>query len=126
MTGSEGRPTAPRTTAQFSLKNVDQFYETAEALRANDVKIEWGPLRHSPGHNIALYFRDAEGYWFEYSVEEEIILHDPTYIPRTWNETPRVIDEWNATPPPPGIGPPPDALLGTDLDETFGVKAERP
>jgi catechol 2,3-dioxygenase len=109
---------------QFSLKNVDQFYETAEGLRANDVEIEWGPLRHGPGHNIAMYFRDAEGYWFEYSVEEEIILYDPTYVPRTWSvEDPHVVDEWGGPPPPPGIGPPPDALLGTDLDETFGVKA---
>jgi catechol 2,3-dioxygenase len=109
---------------QFSLKNVDQFYETAEALRANDVKIEWGPLRHGPGHNIALYFKDAEGYWIEYSVEEEIILHDPTYIPRTWSvEDSKVIDEWNGGPPPAEMmGPPPaDALLGVSLDETFAV-----
>jgi catechol 2,3-dioxygenase-like lactoylglutathione lyase family enzyme len=111
---------------QFSLKNVDQFYATAEALRANDVEIEWGPLRHGPGHNIAMYFRDLDGYWFEYSVEEEIILHDPTYIPRTWSVAdPRAVDEWGGGPPPAEIGPPPpaDALLGSDLDETFGVKA---
>jgi len=111
---------------QFSLKNVDQFYGTAEALLANGVKIEWGPLRHGPGHNIAMYFRDAEGYWFEYSVEEEIILHDPTYVPRTWSVTdPHVVDEWNSGQPPAELmGPPPaDALLGTDLDETFGIKS---
>lgn len=111
---------------QFSLKNVDQFYETAEALQANGVKIEWGPLRHGPGHNIALYFRDAEGHWFEYSVEEEIILHDPTYVPRTWSVAdPHVVDEWNSGQPPAELmGPPPaDALLGTDLDETFGATA---
>lgn len=112
---------------QFSMKNVDQFYATAEALRANDVEIEWGPLRHGPGHNIAMYFRDLDGYWFEYSVEEEIILHDPTYVPRTWSVAdPKAVDEWGGGPPPPGVGPgpppPADALLGTDLDETFGVK----
>lgn len=108
---------------QFSMKNVDQFYATAEALRANEVEIEWGPLRHGPGHNIAMYFRDAEGYWFEYSVEEEIILHDPTYVPRTWTvEDQHAVDEWETGPPPAELmGPPPaDALLGTSLDETFG------
>lgn len=113
---------------QFSLKSVDQFYATAEALEANDVKIEWGPLRHGPGHNIALYFRDAEGYWIEYSVEEEIILYDQTYVPRTWSVTdPRALDEWDGPPPPDGIGPPPppDALLGTNLDATFGVESAK-
>lgn len=117
-------PTTALHHLQFSLKNVDSFYSTAEALQANGIKIEWGPLRHGPGHNIAMYFRDAEGYWFEYSVEEEIILHDPTYVPRTWSVAdPHVIDEWNSGPPPAELmGPPPaDALLGTSLDETFGV-----
>lgn len=107
---------------QFSMKNVDQFYSTAQALQDSDVRIEWGPLRHGPGHNIALYFRDAEGYWFEYSVEEEIILHDPTYVPRVWDVTnPHAVDEWNSGQPPAELmGPPPaDALLGTSLDETF-------
>ncbi|WP_063047032.1 VOC family protein [Nocardia pseudovaccinii] len=111
---------------QFSLKNVDAFYQTAAALEANDVKIEWGPLRHGPGHNIALYFRDPEGYWFEYSVEEEIILHDQTYVPRTWTVADtKVINEWNPDDEVPAeIGPPPaDALLGTSLDETFGTGA---
>ncbi|WP_319457059.1 MULTISPECIES: VOC family protein [unclassified Mycobacterium] len=110
---------------QFSLKNVDSFYSTAAALQDNDVKIEWGPLRHGPGHNIAMYFRDAEGYWFEYSVEEEIILHDPTYVPRSWTiEDPHVVNEWdpNDSPPAALLGPPPaDALLGADLDVTFAV-----
>jgi catechol 2,3-dioxygenase-like lactoylglutathione lyase family enzyme len=116
----------PKTSlhhVQFSLKNVDQFYATAEALQANGVKIEWGPLRHGPGHNIAMYFRDAEGYWFEYSVEEEIILYDPTYVPRTWTvDNPHAVDEWNTGQPPAELmGPPPaDALLGPSLDETFG------
>jgi hypothetical protein len=107
------------------MKNVDSFYSTAAALQANEVKVEWGPLRHGPGHNIAMYFRDAEGYWFEYSVEEEIILHDPTYVPRTWRfYDPHSVDEWGTggVPPEELMGPPPaDALLGTSLDETFSV-----
>lgn len=108
---------------QFSLKNLDQFYETAEALTANGVKIEWGPLRHGAAHNVAMYFRDGAGNWFEYSVEEEIILHDPTYVPRVWSALdPHAVDEWNSGMPPSDLAPPPppDALLGADLDETFG------
>jgi catechol 2,3-dioxygenase len=94
---------------QMSLKSVDSFYATYEALKASGVDIEWGPLRHGPGHNIAMYFQDGAGYWVEYSVEEEIIVDDEHYVPRTWTvEDPHVIDEWQTGPPPLGLmGPPP-------------------
>jgi catechol 2,3-dioxygenase-like lactoylglutathione lyase family enzyme/uncharacterized protein YciI len=94
---------------QMSLKTVDAFYETHEALKAAGVEIQWGPLRHGPGHNIAMYFQDGAGYWVEYSVEEELILDDEHYRPRTWTVSdPHVIDEWNSGPPPLGLmGPPP-------------------
>jgi catechol 2,3-dioxygenase len=94
---------------QMSLKSVDSFYATYEALKRAGVDIQWGPLRHGPGHNIALYFQDGAGYWVEYSVEEEIITDDEHYTPRTWTiEDPHVIDEWQTGAPPLGLmGPPP-------------------
>jgi catechol 2,3-dioxygenase len=94
---------------QMSLKSVDSFYATHEALKAAGVEIQWGPLRHGPGHNIAMYFQDGAGYWVEYSVEEEIIVDDEHYVPRTWTiEDPHVVDEWQTGPPPLGLmGPPP-------------------
>jgi catechol 2,3-dioxygenase len=93
---------------QFSMKNVDAFYAAYEGLKANGVDVEWGPLRHGPGHNIAMYFRDGADQWLEYSVEEEVILDDSTYVPRTWRVTDdHVVDEWHTGPPPAGIGPPP-------------------
>jgi catechol 2,3-dioxygenase len=97
--------------AQFTLKSVDSFYETYEALQAGGVDVQWGPLRHGPGHNIAMYFQDGAGVWIEYSVEEEIILDDDHYVPRTWSvQDPHVIDEWNSGPPPEALmGPPPGA-----------------
>jgi catechol 2,3-dioxygenase-like lactoylglutathione lyase family enzyme/uncharacterized protein YciI len=94
---------------QMSLKSVDSFYATYESLKSNGVEIQWGPLRHGPGHNIALYFQDGAGYWCEYSVEEEMILDDEHYAPRTWTiDDPHVIDEWQTGPPPVAMmGPPP-------------------
>lgn len=94
---------------QMSLKSVDSFYATYDALKAAGVDIQWGPLRHGPGHNIAMYFQDGAGYWVEYSVEEEIITDDEHYVPRTWTiEDPHVVDEWQTGPPPLGLmGPPP-------------------
>jgi uncharacterized protein YciI len=94
---------------QMSLKSVDSFYATYDALKAGGVDVEWGPLRHGPGHNIAMYFQDGAGYWVEYSVEEEIILDDEHYEPRTWTVAdPHVVDEWQSGAPPLGLmGPPP-------------------
>jgi catechol 2,3-dioxygenase len=94
---------------QMSLGSVDSFYASHDALKAAGVDIQWGPLRHGPGHNIAMYFQDGAGYWVEYSVEEEIITDDEHYVPRTWTvEDPHVIDEWQTGPPPLGLmGPPP-------------------
>jgi catechol 2,3-dioxygenase-like lactoylglutathione lyase family enzyme/uncharacterized protein YciI len=95
---------------QFTLKSVDSFYATRDALAENGIEVEWGPLRHGPGHNIAMYFRDHEGHWIEYSVEEEIVLDDETYVPRTWSTAdPHVVDEWNSGDPPKELmGPPPE------------------
>ncbi|MCW3013052.1 MAG: glyoxalase/bleomycin resistance protein/dioxygenase [Solirubrobacterales bacterium] len=94
---------------QFTLKSLDSFYATHAALLQAGVEVQWGPLRHGPGHNVACYFQDGAGIWFEYSVEEEIILDDEHYVPRTWSiEDPHVIDEWNSGPPPEALmGPPP-------------------
>ncbi|HWF55741.1 MAG TPA: VOC family protein [Solirubrobacteraceae bacterium] len=94
---------------QMSLKSVDSFYATYDALKAKGVDVQWGPLRHGPGHNIAMYFQDGAGYWVEYSVEEEIILDDEHYEPRTWTVAdPHVVDEWQSGAPPLGLmGPPP-------------------
>lgn len=87
---------------QFTLKNPESFYSTRDALVAAGVEIIWGPLRHGPGHNIALYFRDAAGFFVEYSVEEELVLDDEHYVPRTWSTTDELaLDEWKTGPPPP-------------------------
>jgi catechol 2,3-dioxygenase len=96
---------------QFTLKSLDSFYATHRALQDAGVAVEWGPLRHGPGHNVACYFQDGAGVWFEYSVEEEIILDDDNYVPRIWSvEDPHVIDEWRSGPPPEALmGPPPGA-----------------
>jgi catechol 2,3-dioxygenase-like lactoylglutathione lyase family enzyme/uncharacterized protein YciI len=97
---------------QFTMKNADSFYDTYEVLKANGVNVEWGPLRHGPGHNIAMYFRDPDGHFIEYSCEEEIILDDATYVPRWWSTAnPHVVDEWNSGPPPADkMGPPAEKL----------------
>jgi catechol 2,3-dioxygenase-like lactoylglutathione lyase family enzyme len=79
---------------QFTCKNLDSFYATADALRE---EIRSGPLRHGPAHEIAFVVEDLAGNRIEYSVEHEIVLDDDHHVPRTWSaDDPKVSDEWHA------------------------------
>ncbi|MER5494481.1 MULTISPECIES: VOC family protein [unclassified Streptomyces] len=86
---------------QFTVKDRSAVLEAAEAFtKDDDVEIVWGPVRHGPGHNIAVYFRDHLGHIFEFSSEEEIILDDDNYFPLRWSGgDPRAADEWGSFPP---------------------------
>ncbi|HST41559.1 MAG TPA: hypothetical protein VLK58_18725 [Conexibacter sp.] len=66
----------------------------------DEVELLWGPVRHGPGHTVALYLRDYTGNIVEFSSEEEVVLDDDAYEPRTWSaEDPTVLDEWGSLPP---------------------------
>lgn len=86
---------------QFSFKDGAAVRAAAEALTADaDVEVLWGPVRHGPGHTVALYLRDYTGNIVEFSSEEEVVLDDDAYEPRTWSaQDPTVLDEWGSLPP---------------------------
>lgn len=86
---------------QFTLKNREALMAAYESMRdGGEVDVVWGPVRHGPGHNIAFYFRDHDGSFVEYSVEEEIILDNDAYVARHWSsEDPMFTDEWGSAPP---------------------------
>lgn len=86
---------------QFTLKNPLQLYAAHEAMLEAGVEMIWGPVRHGPGHNIALYFRDGAGNFIEYSTEEEVVFDGDTYVPRVWSASDqKALDEWGTLPPP--------------------------
>ncbi len=86
---------------QFTLKDGSAVLQAHERLRDDDaVEIVWGPVRHGPGHNLALYFRDYAGNFVEFSAEEEIVLDNDTYAPQRFSVLdPRSADEWGTVPP---------------------------
>ena len=90
---------------QMSLKNPDTFYATYDALKAARRRCRLGSAapRSGPQHRDVLPgWAPATGS--EYSVEEEIILDDEHYEPRTWTVAdPHVIDEWQTGAPPLGL-----------------------
>jgi len=82
---------------QFTVKDPMAVYAAYDKMKQGGrAKLIWGPLRHGAGHNIAFYVYDYTGTIVEYSAEEEIILNDATYVPRSWPVTdPYAADEWN-------------------------------
>lgn len=85
---------------QFTVKSPLHLYAAVERIREAGGEIIWGPVRHGPGHNIAVYFRDGAGNFVEYSCEEEVIFDDASYQPREWSAADqKSMDEWGSQPP---------------------------
>jgi catechol 2,3-dioxygenase len=82
---------------QFTVTDPLAVYAAHNKMKQGGrVKLIWGPLRHGAGQNVAFYVYDYTGTIVEYSADEEIILNDRTYVPRSWPMTdPYAVDEWN-------------------------------
>jgi catechol 2,3-dioxygenase len=88
---------------QFTLKTPLAIFAAYDKMKkGQQAKLIWGPLRHGAGHNVAFYVFDYTGTIVEFSAEEEIVLNDANYVPRSWPVTdPHAADEWNKSDIPP-------------------------
>ncbi len=102
----------------FELRDANHLMQSCDVLGKEKVRIEWGPGRHGPGHNLYTYHRDPEGNIVELFAEldimrsEELGYFDPRphhrdspQRPKIWAFSPE-IDIWGA-PPPASFTPPP-------------------
>ena len=108
----------------FELRDASQMHQACDLLGRNKFQILWGPVRHGPGHNVAVYHHDPDRHLIElyYSMDlmpdEELGYfeprpwhHDRPQRPKTWVGLPR--DVW-------GVGP---AKEATEFSPTMrGVK----
>jgi catechol-2,3-dioxygenase len=98
----------------FELRDASHMQQACDLLGRNTINLLWGPVRHGPGHNIALYHRSPDGYLIELfydmdrMVDEELGYFEPRpwhrdrpQRPKIWVGLPR--DIW-------GVGPAPDAI----------------
>jgi catechol 2,3-dioxygenase-like lactoylglutathione lyase family enzyme len=95
----------------FELRDASHMHRACDVLGARRIPILWGPVRHGPGHNIAIYHRDPDGhvvelfYDLDRMVDEELGFFDPRpwhrdrpQRPKVWTGLPR--DIWGSPPSP--------------------------
>ena len=94
----------------FELRLASHMHQACDLLGRNKFQILWGPVRHGPGHNVAVYHHNPDRHLIElyYSMDlmldEELGYFEPRpwhrdlcpQRPKTWAGLPR--DVW-------GVGP---------------------
>jgi catechol 2,3-dioxygenase-like lactoylglutathione lyase family enzyme len=95
----------------FELRGAAHMQETCDLLARRKHTVLWGPVRHGPGHNIAIYHRNPDGHLVELfydmdrMIDEELGYFDPRpwhrdrpQRPKVWVGLPR--DIWGLPPAP--------------------------
>ena len=60
--------------------------------------LDWGPVRHGPGFNLATYVKDADGCAIEVYTDLLRIDDDENYVPVDWSNEPRALNLWGPGP----------------------------
>lgn len=95
----------------FELRGAAHMQQACDLLARSKHPVLWGPVRHGPGHNIAIYHRSPDGHLVELfydldrMVDEELGYFDPRpwhrdrpQRPKIWGGRPR--DVWGMAPSP--------------------------
>ena len=96
----------------FEVKDTAQLTAACDMLGRKNLEIVWGPVRHGPGHNIALYHRNPDDLMVEFFTDldrmsdEEGGYFDPKpwhrdrpQKPKTWDPQ-KQRDIWGLPPGP--------------------------
>ena len=95
----------------FELRDSSHMHRACDLLGRNRIQILWGPVRHGPGHNVAVYHRNPDGQIVELffdldrMTDEELSYFEPQpwhrdrpQRPKVWVGLPR--DIWGLPPSP--------------------------
>ncbi len=95
----------------FELRDSSHMHRACDLLGRNRMQILWGPVRHGPGHNVAVYHRNPDGQVVEMffdldrMTDEELGYFEPQpwhrdrpQRPKVWTGLPR--DIWGLPPTP--------------------------
>ncbi len=93
----------------FELRDASHMHQACDLLGRNKFQILWGPVRHGPGHNVAVYHHNPDRclielyYSMDLMLDEELGYFEPRpwhrdrpQRPKTWVGLPR--DVWGVSP----------------------------
>jgi catechol 2,3-dioxygenase-like lactoylglutathione lyase family enzyme len=103
-------PTTKMHHIAFEMKDFAHIQDACELLALRRIPINWGPVRHGPGHNIAIYHRNFDDQNVEFYIELDQMKDEELgyFDPRPWHhDTPQRPKVWDRTIAPSLWGPPP-------------------
>lgn len=81
----------------FEARDLNHLQAQLDHLAAHRVRLDWGPGRHGPGHNIFTYHRDPDGNTVELFTQLDVMTSEDNgyFEPRPWHEdSPQVPKTW--------------------------------
>jgi len=92
----------------FEMKDFAHIQNACELLAVRKMPINWGPVRHGPGHNVAIYHRNADDQNVEFYIELDQMKDEELgyFDPRPWHhDTPQLPKVWDRNTSPNLWGP---------------------
>lgn len=83
----------------YEMRDLDHLQAMLDRLAACGVRLEWGPGRHGPGHNVFTYHRDPDGNLVELFTQLDLMADEALgyFEPRPWHEdSPQRPKTWGA------------------------------
>jgi catechol-2,3-dioxygenase len=84
----------------WSVPDLNAMGRIADRLAARGQKLTWGPSRHGPGHNLFIYFKDADGAMVECCADLAAMPPHGDYEAKRWPGGFGAINRWGGPPPP--------------------------
>jgi catechol 2,3-dioxygenase-like lactoylglutathione lyase family enzyme len=71
----------------FEVRDVGQLHTACDVLGTKKIPIAWGPVRLGPGHNVAIFHRDADDQMIEFYAELDQMKDESLgyFDPRPWH-----------------------------------------
>lgn len=72
----------------FEVKDTSHLTNACDLLGRKNVEIIWGPVRHGPGHNIAVYHRNPDDLMIEFFTDLDRMTDEEGcyFEPRPWHK----------------------------------------
>jgi hypothetical protein len=84
----------------WSVPDLNAMGRIADRLAARGRRLTWGPSRHGPGHNLFIYFKDADGAMVECCADLAAMPPHGDYEAKRWPGGFGSINRWGGPPPP--------------------------